>query len=374
MKVAKVIKKSAVSVMVLCAVSGVARASNIDVTNFFTRAKTAIATPSDQNARTEAVNAYDNLNASHEKIEGLKKILANRDRTSSQVSALNTAHVERFKQLKAEAEGGTAHAQDNRNRTAMQHVDGNTAVATVNATAQSALLTAHSASNEASLVNSKADTIHKEVMDNEVRDDSQDRAIHHAQTNADAALNGNLKQSQYIADNKEAIKGVQLEQANRDRTAFQHATPPPKNGKDGVTTVIAKNDTRTQQQVSRNSDSIRLMRGQVISESRARYDGDVAAVKSANGYTDQRIKSVEDQQSNDRKEYRAGIAGAISISGLHYVDTDNSVAVGAGSFKDAQGYALGYRHKFSENVAATVAASETSKGDTAFSASAAIGW
>ncbi|WP_253377674.1 YadA-like family protein [unidentified bacterial endosymbiont] len=368
------IKKSAVSVMVLCAVSGVARASNIDVTNFFTRAKTAIATPSDQNARTEAVNAYDNLNASHEKIEGLKKILANRDRTSSQVSALNTAHVERFKQLKAEAEEGTAHAQDNRNRTAMQHVDGNTAVATVNATAQSALLTAHSSSNEASLVNSKAATIHKEVMDNEVRDDSQDRAIHHAQTNADAALNGNLKQSQYIADNKEAIKGLQLEQANRDRTAFQHATPQPKNGKDGVTTVIAKNDTRTQQQVSRNSDSIQLMRGQVISESRARYDGDVAAVKSANGYTDQRIKSVEDQQSNDRKEYRAGIAGAISISGLHYVDTDNSVAVGAGSFKDAQGYALGYRHKFSENVAATVAASETSKGDTAFSASAAIGW
>ena len=143
-----------------------------------------------------------------------------------------------------------------------------------------------------------------------------------------------------------------------------------KPGKDGITKV----DTKTQQQVSRNSGNIQLMQGEVISESHSRYNGDVAAVKSANSYTDQRIKSVEDQQSNDRKEYRAGIAGAVAISGLHYVDTDNSVAIGAGSFKDAQGYSMGYRHKFAENVAATVAASETSNGDAVFAASAAVGW
>lgn len=87
-----------------------------------------------------------------------------------------------------------------------------------------------------------------------------------------------------------------------------------------------------------------------------------------------KFSSLENQQNEDRKEYRAGIAGAASIAGLHYVNTDNAVAVGAANFKDAQGYAIGYRHKFAENVAATLSTSGTSNGDEIVAASASIGW
>lgn len=83
---------------------------------------------------------------------------------------------------------------------------------------------------------------------------------------------------------------------------------------------------------------------------------------------------MEKQQNDDRKEYRSGIAGAASIAGLHYVDTDNAIAVGAADFKSEQGYAMGYRHKFAENVAATVSYAGTSDGDSVVAASASLGW
>ncbi|WP_448885328.1 YadA C-terminal domain-containing protein [Citrobacter telavivensis] len=87
-----------------------------------------------------------------------------------------------------------------------------------------------------------------------------------------------------------------------------------------------------------------------------------------------RFSSMEKQQNDDRKEYRSGIAGAASIAGLHYVDTDNAIAVGAADFKSEQGYAMGYRHKFAENVAATVSYAGTSDGDSVVAASASLGW
>jgi hypothetical protein len=91
--------------------------------------------------------------------------------------------------------------------------------------------------------------------------------------------------------------------------------------------------------------------------------------------TNSRFSDIEKQQSDDRKEYRSGIAGVGAIAGLHYVEnTDNSVAVGAADFKDSQGYALGYRHKFADNAAATISAADTSNGDAVIAVSAAVGW
>ncbi|MEG6290622.1 YadA-like family protein [Enterobacter bugandensis] len=89
----------------------------------------------------------------------------------------------------------------------------------------------------------------------------------------------------------------------------------------------------------------------------ANHESRITALESQNNA---KFSSLENQQNEDRKEYRAGIAGAASLAGLHYVDTDNAVAVGAANFKDAQGYAIGYRHKFAENVAATLSTSGTS--------------
>ena len=315
--------------------------------------------------------------AAKEAAESQSRTESNIDRTSSQVGALDAsrinAHIQNIK-----TQNGESKVFDNQVRTASQHVTPEYYGATVrpNTGASQTMATGTKVSPEGQPVDYRAQaqaklTADKYAAANAPRDGVNGKnGITTVITKTDTAT-------------QDAVKGLQLVQANQLRTASQHVTEQPKDGKDGsqgaagkdgVTTVITKTDTKTQQQVSRNSGNIQLMQGEVISESHARYNGDIASVKSANSYTDQRVKSVEEQQGEDRKEYRAGIAGAISISGLHYVDTDNSVAIGAGSFKDAQGYALGYRHKFSDNVAATVAASETSNGDAALSASAAIGW
>lgn len=97
-------------------------------------------------------------------------------------------------------------------------------------------------------------------------------------------------------------------------------------------------------------------------------------ITSLENQNNARFSSLENQQNQDRKEYRSGIAGAASIAGLHYVDTDNAVAIGAADFKSEQGYAMGYRHKFAENVAATVSYAGTSNGDSVVAASASLGW
>lgn len=190
---------------------------------------------------------------------------------------------------------------------------------------------------------------------------------------------------------QDVVKGLQLVQANQQRTASQRvtATAPVakdgKDGKDGVTTTVTKvqADTATQKLVQAHNDEIRHVQdvqtaqGEYVQHMNqtVSHNSTLAASNSQRlDSVESRQKSLEQQQSNDREEYRAGIAGAVAISGLHYTETDNSVAIGAGDFKNAQGYALGYRHKFSQNVAATMAASETSNGDAMFSASAAIGW
>ncbi|MGT8860013.1 YadA C-terminal domain-containing protein, partial [Enterobacter sp. 186315] len=209
-----------------------------------------------------------------------------------------------------------------------------------------------------------------------------------------AKLNAVMEQSQVNAD---AVKGLQLVQANQRRTASQHVTEEPHNGIDGktgaqgekgdagVTTTITKvqTDTATQTQVAQNQTTLRHVQEEQTAQGEyvQHMNQTVSHTATLAASNSQRLnaveshqKSLEQQQSNDREEYRAGIAGAVAISGLHYTETDNSVAIGAGDFKNEQGYALGYRHKFSDNVATTVAASETSNGDAMFSASAAIGW
>ncbi|MCE9992041.1 YadA C-terminal domain-containing protein [Enterobacter asburiae] len=209
-----------------------------------------------------------------------------------------------------------------------------------------------------------------------------------------AKLNAVMEQSQVNAD---AVKGLQLVQANQQRTASQHVTEEPHNGIDGktgaqgekgdagVTTTITKvqTDTATQTQVAQNQTTLRHVQEEQTAQGEyvQHMNQTVSHTATLAASNSQRLnaveshqKSLEQQQSNDREEYRAGIAGAVAISGLHYTEMDNSVAIGAGDFKNEQGYALGYRHKFSDNVATTVAASETSNGDAMFSASAAIGW
>lgn len=131
-----------------------------------------------------------------------------------------------------------------------------------------------------------------------------------------------------------------------------------------ATNQVAVSDVQTKQKAQ--DSAIQTHTGQL-----ANHETRITTLENQNN---SRFSSMEKQQNDDRKEYRSGIAGAASIAGLHYVDTDNAIAVGAADFKSEQGYAMGYRHKFAENVAATVSYAGTSDGDSVVAASASLGW
>ncbi|AST80597.1 TPA: hypothetical protein I8190_000240 [Citrobacter freundii] len=131
-----------------------------------------------------------------------------------------------------------------------------------------------------------------------------------------------------------------------------------------ATNQVAVSDVQTKQKAQ--DSVIQTHTGQL-----ANHETRITTLENQNN---SRFSSMEKQQNDDRKEYRSGIAGAASIAGLHYVDTDNAIAVGAADFKSEQGYAMGYRHKFAENVAATVSYAGTSDGDSVVAASASLGW
>ncbi|EGN9856567.1 hypothetical protein IS360_003588 [Salmonella enterica] len=108
---------------------------------------------------------------------------------------------------------------------------------------------------------------------------------------------------------------------------------------------------------------------QILSHSRA-----IASNRDAIQQNSQKIDRLQSQQDTDRKAAKAGTANALAVSGLHYVDTDNSIAIGAGTYEGQNAGSIGYRHKFSQNVAATIAASQDSNGGTGAAASLAVGW
>lgn len=157
-----------------------------------------------------------------------------------------------------------------------------------------------------------------------------------------------------------------------------------KAGRDGVTTVITKADNTaveheaaerqaadyTQRKaIVTNSQAIEVQQGEIMSHSRA-----IASNSAQIERNSQKIEKLSQQQDTDRKAAKAGTANALAVSGLHYVDTDNSIAIGAGTYEGQNAGSIGYRHKFTQNVAATIAASQDSNGGTGAAASLAIGW
>lgn len=88
-----------------------------------------------------------------------------------------------------------------------------------------------------------------------------------------------------------------------------------------------------------------------------------------------RIDNLESQQDTDRKHANAGTANALAVSGLHYTNDVNSIAIGAGNYESENAASIGYRHTFNEGHAAiTVAASEDSVGNNGVAVSGAVGW
>lgn len=226
------------------------------------------------------------------------------------------------------------------------------------------------AESDASLAGAKADTALTNATDAKSVADHAEITATNANTKADAntaALATKVESSTFQADQDRQDKALSAT-ADKATQAFNTGAYAQSVAVDAQT-VAAANKAAVANIQSRQQAQETTIHNH--SAQLANHESRITALESQNN---EKLSSLENQQNEDRKEYRAGIAGAASIAGLHYVDTDNAVAIGAANFKDAQGYAIGYRHKFAENVAATLSTSGTSNGDEIVAASASIGW
>ncbi|WP_162791168.1 YadA C-terminal domain-containing protein [Enterobacter roggenkampii] len=208
------------------------------------------------------------------------------------------------------------------------------------------------------------------IIDTNTRVDKAELTATNANNKADAntqALAGKVDKSIFDADQDRQDHALQ-DASDKATQAFNTGTYAQSLAVDAQTVAAANKAAVANVQSRQQAQETTI---QNHSAQLANHESRITALESQNNA---KFSSLENQQNEDRKEYRAGIAGAASLAGLHYVDTDNAVAVGAANFKDAQGYAVGYRHKFAENIAATLSTSGTSNGDEIVAASASYGW
>ena len=90
------------------------------------------------------------------------------------------------------------------------------------------------------------------------------------------------------------------------------------------------------------------------------------------------IESHDKQQdktiAHNNKRAMAGIAGALAQTGLHYTDSDNSVAVGAGNYSGESAIAVGFSYQLSNKMRFSVQNSVDTAHKVGSSASIAYGW
>ncbi|HHA1478064.1 TPA: YadA C-terminal domain-containing protein, partial [Enterobacter roggenkampii] len=226
------------------------------------------------------------------------------------------------------------------------------------------------AESDAVLAGAKADTALTDATGAKAAADHAEITAINANNKADAntqALASKVDKSIFNADQNRQDQALQ-DASDKATQAFNTGTYAQSLAVDAQTVAAANKAAVANAQSRQQTQEATI---QNHSAQLANHESRITALESQNNA---KFSSLENQQSEDRKEYRAGIAGAASLAGLHYVDTDNAVAVGAANFKDAQGYAIGYRHKFAENVAATLSTSGTSNGDEIVAASASYGW
>ncbi|MCU1789135.1 hypothetical protein CUU54_09725 [Pectobacterium polaris] len=196
--------------------------------------------------------------------------------------------------------------------------------------------------------------------------------------------------------NTDDLKGLQLQQANHDRTASQHVQPVVghdgadgingkdgangKNGidgtagKDGVTTVITKveTDAATTQQVSNNVTSLRAVRTEqdaqgefvqrqvtVNNQHSARLTQDSADIAHNSQRIDQNAKRIDET----KEDLKRGLNNAAAMSSLHFNGNRDSWALSTGS-ANGEGAALagGMQKSLTEHTAVTVQYSDSLSG------------
>ena len=334
------------------------------------------------NAAEVNVNLDDNVNnpSAYIQIQGTDKTAYNLDniegsniKQDGQIYNLQ-GDIERANTAINKAQDTANTAQDGVNANTQanailnQKVDDNKADQTITDNKQNILI--DNTNNKADAALQGVITNGQAIIDTNTRVDKAELTATNANNKADAntqALAGKVDKSIFDADQDRQDHALQ-DASDKATQAFNTGTYAQSLAVDAQTVAAANKAAVANVQSRQQAQETTI---QNHSAQLANHESRITALESQNNA---KFSSLENQQNEDRKEYRAGIAGAASLAGLHYVDTDNAVAVGAANFKDAQGYAVGYRHKFAENIAATLSTSGTSNGDEIVAASASYGW
>jgi len=334
------------------------------------------------NAAEVNVNLDDNVNnpGAHIQIQGTDKTAYNLDNIEGSnikqdgqiynlqgdIDRANTA-INKAQDTANTAQDGV-NANTQANAILNQKVDDNKADQTITDNKQNILI--DNTNNKADAALQGVITNGQAIIDTNTRVDKAELTATNANNKADAntqALAGKVDKSIFDADQDRQDHALQ-DASDKATQAFNTGTYAQSLAVDAQTVAAANKAAVANVQSRQQAQETTI---QNHSAQLANHESRITALESQNNA---KFSSLENQQNEDRKEYRAGIAGAASLAGLHYVDTDNAVAVGAANFKDAQGYAVGYRHKFAENIAATLSTSGTSNGDEIVAASASYGW
>ena len=180
----------------------------------------------------------------------------------------------------------------------------------------------------------------------------------YARAQGDVAIGNQVQQLQQQmasgaydgADGKDGAQGLKGDKGDKGDTGAQGvAGRDGIDGHDGITTL------RTFHSVDRATQSM-------VSHDSVRID----ALERQQEATDRKI-------DRNHKEAMHGVASAMAMTGLHYTNDDNSVAIGAGEYASSGAAAMGYRHQFSSHMAAAIQASWDGE-NSGVAGSVAVGW
>ncbi|MFW3388444.1 UNVERIFIED_CONTAM: YadA C-terminal domain-containing protein, partial [Kocuria sp. CPCC 205274] len=85
-------------------------------------------------------------------------------------------------------------------------------------------------------------------------------------------------------------------------------------------------------------------------------------------------KEQDKRISENNERAMAGVASALAVTGLHYTDSANSIAAGAGNYGGQSAVSVGYSHQWGTSARFSVQNSVDTTGNVGTSASVAIGW
>ena len=376
---------------------GTAQATNVDVNAFLVKAQTALDHADRKDLYNEAVNTFDNLNARDRMVvagiadktnnEGMiRDVIGSAESRGHQAIVPQGWNIEKTQDFLraahpvASAPAPTARmapapaatfdpvAHANANANAALHMSQNTDnavvqnqkdIAAVQHSADHANTNANAAlhmlqKTDSAVVQNQKDiaVVQNDVIAVDQRVDGVEHSANHANTNANAALH-------MLQKTDSAIVGMQLEQANRDRTASQRVATP------------AEPDTATQAQVSDNTTSLRAVidkqqaqgdhvqtMDQVVSHNAATIAQNAQRIDSDGQRIDRNAKRIDET----REDLKRGLNNAAAMTGLHYHSND-AYALSVGT-ANGEGAALagGLSHGFTQHTAATVQASTSMDG------------